>query len=110
MKETLSQYGVAVVIIILVLREVLPWASGLLKSTNGQTRNGKTLSCVTRTEFDKHKEAVQYKDNCEQIQKTIEVKFNGLTTLTNQRFNTLEQGITDVKTLIRNRGGDQWAT
>lgn len=99
MGEQLTQYGVGVVIIILVLREVLPWATNIVSAKNG--RNGKS-DCVSRSEFTQHKRDVQYKDNCGQIQKTINTKFEGLTNLTNQRFNTLEQGITDVKSLIKN--------
>lgn len=101
MKEQLSQYGVAIVLLILILREVLPWALNVMK-TNG--KQVKTNGCVSRTEFDKHKDAVQYKDNCEQVQKTIKVQFDGLTTLTNQRFSAVEKGIAQVEKLIRNGG------
>ena len=101
MIEQLSQYGVAVVILILVLREVLPWAANIVNGKNGRVKSGEN---VTRTEFDQHKKVVQYRDNCEQIQITINTRFDGLEKLTNQRFSTIENSLDDVKRLIKNGG------
>lgn len=101
MIEQLSQYGVAVVILILVLREVLPWAASIVNGKNGRV---KSSDSVTRAEFDQHKKVVQYRDNCEQIQITINTRFDGLEKLTNQRFGSIETGLNEVKSLIKNGG------
>lgn len=62
--SVIVQLGVGGILAILLLREVF----GFLK--NSRTKNNK--GCVTINEFERHKDAVQYKDNCEQIVKRLE--------------------------------------
>ena len=80
-EETLTQVGVGGIIVILVLREVF----GFMKNRNGSTP-------ITKTEFEKHKDSVQYKDNCTEVVKRMDM-----------RFDNIDERLGEVKQLIKNR-------
>jgi len=108
MNETLTHYGIGVVIVILVLREVLPWAASLVKSNSNQA---KPTGCVTRDEFEKHKQVAQYKDNCGEIVKRIEGEFRAIedrdirrVKVVDENFKNMREEFKEVKILIRNGG------
>lgn len=84
MEQTLTQGGVIVVFAVIVIREVLNFAK------NGKLR--KNNNGISRIEFDKHKESVQYKDNCTEIVKRMD-----------GRFDKLDENFKEVKNLLRER-------
>ena len=53
---------------------------------------------VTKMEFDKHKESVQFKDNCTEIVKRIEQR-------SDDRHKEVTKGLDRIESLIRNGGG-----
>ena len=84
MNELVTQIGVPAIVVILILREIVP-----------AVRNGKSTKpngFIGRPEFDKHKDAVQYKDNCEQIVKRMD-----------GRFDTVDSSLKEVKEILRDR-------
>lgn len=83
MEEIITQVGVPAIVVILILREVIP----VIK--NGKVKNN---SCINREEFNSHKQSVQYKDNCEQIVKRID-----------GRFDTVDSNLKEVKDMLRER-------
>jgi len=93
--DPITQVGVGGIVALLVIREVFGFIKSKKISLNG---NGP----VTKTEFAEHKKVAQYKDNCVQVQRTIEQKFNGLIDLTNERFCTINKGIENLSELIKN--------
>ena len=93
--EFITHIGVGGIFALLVIKEVFEFIKNKKISLNG---NGP----VTKTEFAEHKKVAQYKDNCMQVQRTIEQKFNGLTDLTNERFRTVNKGIENLSELIKN--------
>ena len=98
--EMVTQLGVGGTFALLVLYVVFDFLNK--RKTNSPAVNINKNGCVTRTEFEKHKDIVQYKDNCKQIQETIKIRFDGLEALTNQKFKSVETGLSEVKTLIKN--------
>jgi hypothetical protein len=100
MDSTLTEVGIGGIILILGLREIIPVI--LKYSRNGNGNGKEKTNCVTRDEFSKFGEVVQYSKNCEQVQKTFEAKIDGLTQTTNQRFNSVETGISELKELVKN--------
>ncbi len=83
MNELITQVGVGGVLAILIIREVL----------NAKNSKSSSSNCISRNEFESHKKSVQYKDNCEQIVKRID-----------GRFDRIDEQFDDVKELIRNGG------
>jgi len=75
----------------IILREVFSF----VKDTKG--KNG-----ITRAEFDKHKDSVQYKDNCEQIVKRMDAAFIAQEKMFRLMEKRIEDHFRDVKKLIRN--------
>ena len=57
---------------------------------------------VSRAEFEKHKESVQYKDNCEQIVKRMDAAFIAQEKMFRLMEKRIEEHFSDVKKLIRN--------
>lgn len=93
MKDLITQLGVPVIVVILILREIVP----VLK--NNSRKNSKD-KYVVRQEYEKHKEAVQYKDNCEQIVKRLDETNKAQ----EKRFDNIDKQFDEVKVLIRNNG------
>ena len=83
MDELITQIGVPAIVVILILREIVPVVR------NGKSKNN---GCISRNEFDKHKESVQYKDTCEQIVRRMD-----------DRFDTVDGNLEEVKELLRER-------
>lgn len=97
--DHISELGIGAIFAIMIIKELYPYF------TNSKSKNGeqvKISNCITRPEFIKHQDLVQYKENCAQVQKTITTRFDGLERLTHQRFKSVENGISDVKELIKN--------
>jgi hypothetical protein len=58
-----TELGMGGILAILILREVIPYVAKL---------NGRKNGCIQRSEFERHKETVQYRGNCEQIVKRMD--------------------------------------
>lgn len=105
MNELLTQIGVGGVIVILVLRDLLPLViSGTARPGYG---NNNVPKLVTRMEFDEHRKAVQYRDNCAEIVKRMEQGLAGLAEHMRQRkdmvdnnFMRMDRQFEEVKALI----------
>jgi hypothetical protein len=102
MSDILVQLGVGGVFAILIIREVF----GFVKSHKPKNTNGKTFH-VTRQEFEKHKDSVQYRDACGEIVKRIDGNFVALEKRdeermanAKQRFDSIDSSIGEVKTMI----------
>lgn len=100
MSETITQIGMGGVLALLVIREVLTFIKNGKMSKQG---NG----VVTQKEFAEHKKAAQYRDNCEQIVKRIDGRFDDLEKRDDerskhqeQRFNGLDKTLVEVKTMV----------
>jgi hypothetical protein len=98
MDNTFTEIGIGGIILILGMRELIPIIFKYSRNGNGKEK----ANCVTRDEFNKFGEAVQYSKNCEQVQKTFEAKIDGFAQTTNQRFNSVETGISELKELVKN--------
>lgn len=87
MQETLTQLGVGGIFVILVLREVF----NFLKNH----KNNKTKQCgeISRVEFEKHKDVVQYKRECGEIVKRLEERFDSV----DAQFDQVKAMIGDLK-------------
>lgn len=83
MEAPLTEVGTGVIIAILIIREIKPF---LIK--NG---NKKSNGFITRSEHDKLFDIFQRKDMCNEIRKSI-----------NSRFDNVDKGLKEVKTLIEN--------
>lgn len=103
MDSVLMQLGVGGIFAILIIREVLNFAkaSKVRESANGNKP-------VTRSEFEKHKDAVQYRDNCVQIVKRIDSAFASAEKRADERlrgvdtqFEAVGRQIGEVKTMIQ---------
>ena len=81
--ETITQIGVGGIFALMVIREVF----GFIKS---KKTNGANVP-VSKMEFDKHKDVVQYKDNCIEIVKRMD-----------GRFDNVDSQLHEVKDLIKN--------
>ena len=100
MDDTLTHVGIGGIFAILILREVF----GFLKNSRAKL-NGN--SPITRNEFDKHKDAVQYRDNCGQIVKRIDGNFTSLKESQKQdreyqekRFDAVDGHLSDIKAVV----------
>ena len=71
--ESITHIGVGGIFALLVIREVF----GFIKSKK-QNLNGNTP--ITKIEFEKHKDVVQYKDNCREIVKRMDGRFDNVDT------------------------------
>lgn len=80
--SSITSLGVGGIFALLVIREVFAYTKG--RKTN------ESIS-VSKTEFDKHKCAVQYKDNCIEIVKRMD-----------GRFDNIDSQLHEVKDLIKN--------
>ena len=99
MTDTLTQYGVALGVIVIVLREVFNFLKEGKSKKNGN-------SCITREEFDHHKAAVQYKENCKPIVDGVKAEFRavcaGMQTRHEDFAATIIRRFDRVERLIRN--------
>lgn len=75
---------------------ILKTTFDFVKSTRAN-RNG-----VSRGEFEKHKDSVQYKDNCEQIVKRMDAAFIAQEKMFRAMEKRIEEHFSDVKKLIKN--------
>ena len=99
MDSFITQLGVGGIFAIVVIREVF----NFIKSRNnkdGKEEPQYNFGFVNRSEFEEHKKAVQYKDNCEQIVKRIDSSFNSQ----EKRFDAIDRQFGEVKLLIKNSG------
>lgn len=106
MEPTLSTVGTAIIIVILLLREIRPFVSKGYNKSNGKES---VSGCVLRSEFNDHKKVVQYKDNCDKTLKMIDVQFQVLNEYNAQRreylkdeFFKIGEQFREVKSLIKN--------
>lgn len=66
-----------------------------------------TWSIIMRmlwSSFSKHKETVQYKDNCKEISAGIKEKIEDTKELLETKFENLNDDIVEIKDLIKNNG------
>lgn len=84
MEQTITQGGIVVVFAIMVIREIL--------NHTKENKIRKSNNCISRSEYDKHKETVQYKDNCSEIVKRLD-----------GRFDTVDEQLKDIKEILRER-------
>jgi hypothetical protein len=96
MDNVLTQLGVGGCLVILVLKTVFDYLKRNERNGNG----AKTVLCVGRPEFEKHKEAVQYKDNCEQIVKRIDQNFHERKQDMDKRFDKVENCLGELKMMV----------
>ena len=92
-EQLITQIGIGGVLLILVVREIL----NVKNNRNNGNGNGNGIG---RSEFNKHKESVQYKDNCEQIVKRLDASFINQ----EKRFDATDNHLKDIKLLIKNGG------
>ena len=59
------------------------------------------------TSFSKHKETVQYKDNCAEVSGRIEQKIDSTKELLETKFENLDKGMSEIKELIKNNGNQR---
>ena len=61
---------------------------------------------ISRSEFEKHKDSVQYKDNCQEVVKRIETSISAVAEVQGQQIEGLEKkfdsGFGELKDLIKN--------
>ena len=88
--------GAILAVAVVVVKE----AFSFVKAQRNKTGN----SYVTRTEFQTHKDSVQYKDNCEQIVKRLDAAFEAQEKMFKLMEKRIEDHFRDVKKLIRNGG------
>jgi hypothetical protein len=92
---SIVEIGAGGALAIVILREVFNFIKNQRFTKNGG---------VTRTEFEKHKDSVQYKDNCKQIVKRIDAAFEAQEKMFRLMEKRIEEHFSDVKKLIRNGG------
>jgi len=83
--ENITHIGIGGIFALMVIREVF----GFIKSRKVESVNGNAP--VSKMEFEKHKGMVQYKDNCFEIVKRMD-----------GRFDNVDSQLHEVKTLIKN--------
>jgi hypothetical protein len=91
----ITEVGIGGAVAIIIIREVLNFVK--------EKKNNNSNS-ISRREFDKHKESVQYKDNCEQIVKRIDAAFEAQEKMFKMMEKRIEQHFREVKKLILNGG------
>ena len=91
----ITEIGVGGVFAVIVIREVLSFLKTQKASRNGNAG-------ITRAEFEKHKDSVQYKDNCEQIVKRMDAAFEAQEKMFGLMEKRIIEHFDDVKKLIRN--------
>ena len=84
------EIGAGGALAVIIIKEVFSFVKG--KSGNG----------ITKAEFEKHKDSVQYKDNCEQIVKRMDAAFVAQEKMFKAMEKRIEEHFSDVKKLIRN--------
>lgn len=92
MDNIVTQVGIGGIFAIIVLREVFTFLN------NSKTK--KVNNSVSRSEFDRHKDTMQSKENCRQIVKRLDSAFAAQ----DKRFDQIDKQFGEVKTLIRNNG------
>jgi hypothetical protein len=92
---SIVEIGAGGALAIVILREVFNFIKNQRFNKNGG---------VTRTEFEKYKDSVQYKDNCEQIVKRVDAAFEAQEKMFRLMEKRIEEHFSDVKKLIRNGG------
>jgi hypothetical protein len=103
MTDTLTQIGVGFAVVILVLRE-LPNIIKAATAKRNKESTGEHRSYVMREEFEDHKKAVQYRDNCGQIVKRIDGRFDDAEKVAIERQKRIDGQFEEVKVLIRSGG------
>jgi len=88
MQEVITQLGIPTIVVILLLREIVPIIKG--SSTKNEIINNPN-GCLKRSEFNTFTEKVQYKSTCDEIVKRMDT-----------RFDNVDEGIKEVKTLVKN--------
>lgn len=91
----ITEIGVGGLFSLFVIKEVLSFLKTQKANKNGS-------SGITRSEFEKHKDSVQYKDNCEQIVKRMDAAFESQEKMFKMMENRIIEHFNDVKKLIRN--------
>ena len=91
----IAEYGVGGALVLIILREVFSFIKSQRANRNGS-------SGITRNEFERHKDSVQYKDNCEQIVKRMDAAFESQEKMLKLMERRIEEHFEDVKKLIRN--------
>ena len=94
--DTLTQVGVGGVMAILVLKEVFSFVG----KKNNCNHQDDASEMVKRSEFEKHKDSVQYKDNC---RLTVR-RFDDLFQAQEKRFDKVDTHLDELKTLVKNGG------
>lgn len=92
MSEIVTQVGVGGALAIIILREVFTFVKN--HSNEGKHRY------VTRGEFDKHKEAVQYRDNCGEIVRRLDGNFEAMEKRDRERNKVVDSQFSDLKMMI----------
>jgi len=87
MDAGITEIGIGGVFALLVIKEVFGFVKAKRNGNGSQISN----KVITRDEFEKHKISAQYKDNCSEIVKRMD-----------GRFDNIDSQLTEVKTLIRN--------
>jgi len=86
------EIGAGGALVIVILKTTFDFVKSTRTSKNG----------VTKAEFEKHKDSVQYKDNCEQIVKRLDSAFIAQEKMFRLMEKRIEEHFSDVKKLIRN--------
>ena len=86
------EIGAGGALVIVILKTTFDFVRSTKNSKNG----------VSRVEFEKHKDSVQYKDNCEQIVKRMDAAFVAQEKMFRAMEKRIEEHFSDVKKLIRN--------
>ena len=81
----ITEIGVGGAVALIILREAFRFARDV--------KPGNSTDAVKRKEFEEHKKAVVYKDNC-----ALVTEFN------NERFNRIDRKLEKIETLIKNGG------
>ena len=86
MNEWVTQVGVGGVFLLMVFKMLLDYLKG---------RNNKNCDndCVTKGEFEKHREAVRYADTCDKVHEGIQRQFLSI----NQSLDRIEKFIRNGK-------------
>lgn len=90
LEQLVTTIGVPGILVILIFREVLNYKF----KRNGDDRE----LAIKRDEFEEHKKAVVYKDNCNLIKEFNRQRFDA----NDKKLDMIDRKLDDVRTLIRN--------
>lgn len=91
----ITEIGVGGAVALIILREAFNFVKAQKVNKNGNPY-------ITRGEYEKHKEGIQYKDNCEQIVKRIDDSLKNQDKMFALMEKRILEHFDDVKKLIRN--------